>query len=297
MENINLEEALMHAKILLKDYSTKHEFHEYARSYLFTTEYINRYLAQNAFNKEKALTVVGSGDHVFNLVYHDVFNIDAFDINKLNYFTFWLKFALILNLSFKEFKTLEAYISKDAFLPYFLAFLDRSKSCMPKDVYLYFGSLVYFEYSLMYKSNGLKNLYLPSFSTLFASNSYLQNEEAYNELKSKLEKLNIRFYFEDVRTIPKIVSGEYDIVLLSNVSDYLGTIDNPLTYEEFRKYINSFLPLLNENGLIINYLYGLRHKHVIQNSLVTLDDLGRDNVVRFGYGFSNEGYYRVRKIA
>lgn len=292
--NCFFEDSLKHAKILLQNFSCIHEFSEYARGYIFTTEYINRYLRQNEFNNGKALTILASGDHVFNLVLYDVFDIDTIDINRLNYFTFWLKFAFILNLSFNEFKCLEKIISRDSYLPCFLEFLERSKSCMPLDVYLYFKKLVYFEYSLK-KYNGLRNLFLPVYHSLFPSNSYLQNEKLYNELKRKLEKLNIKMYFQDIKTVTNILKGNYDIALLSNVSDYLGTENEQLTLDGFNDYINSFLSLLNNDGLIINYLYGLRRKYVIQNSSITLNDLGKDNVIKLTNSFNSEGYYRVRK--
>lgn len=294
MTSVNLDDSLKHAKILLQDFSCIHEFSEYARSYLFTTEYINRYLKQNEFNKGRAVSLLASGDHIFNLALCDIYDIDTVDINRLNYFTFWLKFAFILNLSFSEFKSLEKIISRDSYLPYFLEFLERSKSCMPLDVYLYFKELVYFEYSLN-KSNGLRNLFLPAYHSLFPSNLYLQNEQIYNELKRKLEKLNIKMYFQDIKTIPNILKGNYDIALLSNVSDYLGTEERILTIDDFNDYINSFLSLLSSGGLLINYLYGLRHKYIIQNSSITLNDLGKDNVVKFTNIFNSEGYYRVRK--
>lgn len=286
---MNLDKSLKYAKKLLESYSHFHEFAEYSRSYLFTTEYINRYLRENSFNKDKALTILGSGDQIFNLVYLDVFNIDAFDINKLNYYNFYLKYAFILNLSFKEFKSLEHIISKDQYLPIFMNYLELCKNSMPFYVYRYYKELVYYEYSLN-KSNGLRNLYLPS-HTFFSSNLYLENENNYLKLQQKLKELKLRIYFDDISNIPKLVDGNYDLIILSNISDYLGS-DKPLTLEEFKNYINTFKELLKKDGLLINYLYGLRSKFVIQNSTVRLEDLEINNVVKF---WGNEGYLRIRK--
>ncbi len=86
------------------------------------------------------------------------------------------------------------------------------------------------------------------------------------------------------------LKGTYDIILLSNVGEYFGSINNPLTLEEYRTFINEYYGLLNDDGLLINYLYR-RGDRLFLNSNITISDI-KDNVIGIT---DNMGYLRVRK--
>ena len=66
MESIDLEKALASSKIFMKD-DYSFIFREYGVAYFSTTDFISDYLNNERYNKEKALTVLSSGDHVFSL--------------------------------------------------------------------------------------------------------------------------------------------------------------------------------------------------------------------------------------
>lgn len=290
---INYDEAIRQTRDILKEYSTYPDFQEYSKGYLFSTEYISRYLHEIPESATRALTVLSSGDHVFNLVSHGITNIDAFDINTLSYFTFWLKFAFILNLSYNQFIRLPKIIRKASAMATFFRYIEASKKDMPEDVYNYFWEAIRIASSLGV-SNGLFNLYLPAYSSLKPSNQYLKNEQEFMRLKSALRLLDINFYFGDAREIPDMLTGNYGAILLSNITDYLGSVGDELTIAKFREYINSFAKFLDDPGVIISYLYGLNSQELILDSTITLEQLGHENVRRLTR-FSGEGYYVYRR--
>lgn len=293
---INLEEAINQAQsFITSPVALQEEFKTYARGYLFTTEYIDQYLKQLKISKGKALTVLSSGDHIFNLLLRGVTNIDAFDINKLNYFTFYLKRAFILHLSFYEFKKLETYFSKDQYLPYVYEYLHRSKMDMPEEVFHYYESLIQYKYTKKERQNSLRGLYIPSRTSYIPSNTYLKKEASYMELRKKLEDLKLTLYFGDAREIPPNLESEYDIILLSNIADYIGSKSAPLEYEDFKKFIDSYFSLLNKEGVVVSYLYGLFYKYIIQNSHITKEQLGLHQIHKLSRGLRAEGYYAIHK--
>ena len=73
-------------------------FSKYQKVYCCTNENINGYMNKFNFdNKENALTVMASGDHVFNLACNDILYIDTFDTNILTeYYVLGIKRSAIL---------------------------------------------------------------------------------------------------------------------------------------------------------------------------------------------------------
>lgn len=71
--------------------------------YLWTNENVRGY--QNLFEgKKNVLSVLSSGDQIFNMLLKGVIKIDTFDNNGLTeYFTLGLKKAMILKYSYEEF--------------------------------------------------------------------------------------------------------------------------------------------------------------------------------------------------
>ena len=83
--NIDLEEALRASMDLIYGVHFFHGFKDYASTYFVTSECIKDYLKAHEFLKNRALTILSGGDQVFNLITSGVYEIDAFDSNKLTY--------------------------------------------------------------------------------------------------------------------------------------------------------------------------------------------------------------------
>lgn len=286
--DVNLEEALEQSKIIIGSLSNT-GFSEYSRGYLSTTENIGAYLNEVEFNKNRALTVLSSGDQVFNLMLKGVLEIDAFDINKLQYFVYCLKKAMIKELSLANFKKAMGDLALKNMTQDNQDLLNKLKLSMPPLVYEYFWQILEFlhhNYML-----GLVNIF-GSFVN-FSHNLYLASEDNYKKLQRMIEDIPVHLYFLDVKKVPYLVEGDYDIIILSNIADYLGKRDKLLTLEDFQKLISSYYNLLRQDGVLINYLYGINFNPVIRYSRISAFSLGYENI--FEVPTNDEGYYLVRK--
>lgn len=293
MRDINLEEAIFYSKEIIRhgDYYSGKRFRTYSKGFIGASENISFCLEHEKFDSDKALTILGGGDHVFNLIFRDVKEIDAIDVNKLEYFVFGLRKAMIENLTYTEF--MHSNIRFDNWCLDFLEqMLEKSKRSLTEDVYEYYRKI--FEFCK--KSGRLENLYYMVIGDLWKSyNIYLANEETYLDLRDKLKKVKINLYFEDARDLVKHLDKTYDLILLSNIADYLGNDNHCLTLEEFNSFIRTFYNLLNDKGLIINYLYGFKDEFLFKNSIITRKDIPNSNLVRLGE--TNQGFYRIRKLS
>jgi len=292
METINLEEAIASSRHLMGyDYSLI--FRKYSMSYFTTTEFISDYLGNEKFNTGSALTILASGDHVFSLALSGLQKINAFDINRLAYYVYYLKLAMLKKLPYDTFLKICYYFTYYSYRDEVKEMIDSLKSEMPEDVYEYFRRILEIDEK---ETGSIYNLFYEAvFDMLEVANPYLHSEDDYLMCRKRISDTEVNLYFGDARDIPDKVGGLYDIILLSNVADYLsGGI--PLRLDEFKNYIKKYYDLLNRDGLLINYLYGLKHKHVISDSLITKEDLGIDNIVLCSSDILNDqGYYRVRK--
>lgn len=288
--NINLDEAIEESIKMLYGYVSKQG---YTRNYFFTTERIKNYVIQSGKTTGKALVNLGSGDSVFNLAASGFCDIDVFDVNFLAYFNFYLKKAFILRYNCNEFNELSSkqfYLNSIRNFAYYLRSLEPH---MPKDVYLYYQTLVKELYAKSFGSNGLFPFYRNRWIFYnILNNMYATNFDTYEKTQKNLTNLNIRFFFEDARTLPNHLSSSYDFISLSNVSDYFGTKSKKLTTSEFRTYLRSYQKHLNSNGVLINYFYHLNQYYFIPNSLVTSSDLQDYHFQMLGV---NDGYILKRQ--
>ena len=68
--------------------------------YKFTNERLSSYLPLFDFKNKDIMTVVGSGDHLLNILLNDINTLECFDINKFAYYYLVLKNNIIV-LDFK----------------------------------------------------------------------------------------------------------------------------------------------------------------------------------------------------
>lgn len=217
METVNLKKSIARSKYLMK-YDSPLIFREYSKAYFSTTEFISSYLDKEEYNKDRALTVLSSGDHVFNLASKGIKEIDAFDINRLQYYVYYLKLAMLRKLSYQEFIKICKIFNYSFFRDDIIEMINSLKKEMPEDVYEYFRKIL----ELAEKEEGsIWNLFYNVYhNQLEIANSYLACENNYLETRKKITDTKVNLYFEDARKIPELVDASYDIIILSNISDY-----------------------------------------------------------------------------
>ena len=287
--NINLDEAIEESIKMLYGYVPKQG---YTRNYFYTTERIKSYLLASKKRNGKAISILGSGDQVLNMASLGINDFDVFDINYLTYFHFYLKRAFILNYGCNEFlefsqKNFYLYSIKN-----FAKYLKILEPYLPKDVFLYYQTLVNNLYSKSLICNGLLSLYRNNdifYNPL--NNMYANTFNRYEIAQDSLQDLKIRFHFLDARDLPEKLNDKYDLIILSNVVEYFGTEKELLNYEQFLKYLNSYQKLLNEDGVLINYFYHLDKNYAFPNSNITTHDLNDFPIRLLG---TNDGYLLKR---
>ena len=124
-------EELYKTKELIENYIKYHNAFS-NRVYSYTNENIKSYLNNFDFNdKNSALSVLSSGDYVFNLIHNGITSIDAFDSNYLTeFYSLGIKKAMILKYDYKDF--LHKYL--DLLLGYYSIY--KESIFIVKKVYL-----------------------------------------------------------------------------------------------------------------------------------------------------------------
>jgi len=257
MDKINLAEAITTSKKLimfgssLLNYGDERNYVKYAKSYLTTTENISRYLNSIELNGNKALSVLASGDQAFNLIYKGFSEIDTFDINHLTYFVFNLRRALFMGLDKKEAIKAHRIFGVSGHLEESLVILEKIKGFMPKEVYQYYSELL--EFAFTSGIFDLRNLFENGTKNLRNYNLYLDSNDAYREFQRGLEHASVSFNFGDVANLVENIVQKYDVIILSNIGDYL--LKNPnFNRAEYRSFLENYLKILQDRGTLVTFL-------------------------------------------
>lgn len=227
----------------------KSTFSEESGLYRFTNEDISSYF-EHLKNKDKVLTVIGSGNQVINGILAGTENFDVFDISIFSEYYLYLQLASVMALSKEEY--LEYYFSDDRDVLFCDDYYDRIRRFLPKKYRDFWDGLYMFDdgydiyNSLLFRSD----ICLKSFA--IKCNPYLQ-EDNYERVKSILKygNININSFVCDVTKVK--FDGSYDLVNLSNILPYNFSGDRIGNAIEFFK--ESFN--LTDNGEIINYVFNM----------------------------------------
>ena len=277
-----------------KIFSFGKSFAEYQKVYAFTNENIDGYMSNFILNdNDNVLSVLASGDHIFNLIYNGVSNIDTFDVNRLTEYYFYLKLAMLNSISYNEFINFidRVYNNDIEYENDMLLFIIKNMDIKYRK---------YYEEIIMYSNNIQKNndnklsllkmLLINTNNDYKYKNTYLLNEENYNKTKDNIPNLNFRFSCESCFNIKNIYNRKYDYIFLSNIIDYFyqqyGYFWNYQHLEEYYNYLDSILS--DKSVVLLDYLwkcYSVRNntikKNLITSSSVKIDDLINEEIITF----------------
>lgn len=245
-------------------------FNKLSQIYSFTTENIAGYFGYLDFENKNILTVAASGDHIINAFYEGAEKVYAFDINYLALIFTHLKLVALEQLEYEEFLQFfmineENDIEKNKSALNYTIYITKLKNYLSKDVakkwdniYQNFNNDGYelrnsYIFNNKYDSNNVK----------IDSNLYLQSELEYNTAKEKIKQKEIVLMnsnYKDINTLnlPNLIS--YDIVLMSNISDYIRNMYNIET-NYLEEYIKDIIKNLKnkENKIVCAYLYNIQN--------------------------------------
>ena len=232
-------------------------FSNLSKIYNMTTENIYGFLKDSDLKDKSVLTVTGSGDQMLNAYLLGAKNVTCFDINPNTFYHAKLKKTAVCNMSFGNFLAFFGIQNRRFPTPYGIydyRLFQQLKECLDVDTKAF--------YELLYDKcrNNFSNKIYYSFSDVLIKleqmNGYL-NKESYQELAEKLENKDVEFIESDVTKLKEKIDGrKYDMILLSNISDYIQRIypANPL--ENYRDLIVDLSECLNIGGTIqLGYIY------------------------------------------
>ena len=233
----------------------------YDMVYYWTNEDINGYLESSEVKPKSALTVLSSGDHLFNLVTLGAQDVDTFDSNKLTeFYALGFKRAMILKYTYPRFKRKMELIRNG-----FLRFEDVTELIkdlfpyMEKRHQLFFQELIDYTYKKKLPAKNIIDILARDEHDLWGyqlfGNNYLLNKESYDKLRACLANTNITFNSCDAINLKKEYNGKkYDAILLSNILDYFFRFSRySWTYHTILAYEKELETLLNKNGTLFLY--------------------------------------------
>ena len=294
-------EAIEFSKLMIEEQVNKGKvfvsgkpFMKYQKVYFSTNENIKDY-TKLVDLKGNALTVMASGDHALNLINIGVKNIDTFDTNYLTqYLCLGLKFAMINKYSYCEYiETFKKLVNINTSLEEVTSILENLLVYMDTKYRIYWKKIIDFNYRIQNKKSNINLIYMLfininniEFAKFY--NNYLENEEEYNKLKSRLNKANITFNNINAINIADYFNKEYDSILLSNILDYFNTVyekvNKKFDKDELNDYILKLKSLINENGTIfLKYIFryasdNYRIHNIFMNSNIKDTDLTRERI-------------------
>ncbi|MCI8544724.1 MAG: DUF3419 family protein [Bacilli bacterium] len=264
MEDIRIKMALglMHGKPL------KEKYGRYSKLYAFTTENIGGYYLQTSFLKKKVLTVCGSGDHVLNAILLGSNEIDTFDINILTYYFLKLKIAAVKTLSYTEF--LDYFLLENNLSAMNYKLFQKMKKELESEILTFWEAIyrgVEYDGRKLRDSSLFHNLYDTNEKKLM-SNPYLK-EENFTKLKGSINLSKVTFIESSLLNLKDKCKENYDLIFLSNISDYLNLMFSNNLLENYReKIVAPLTRKLNRNGkLYFIYQYDIGNERSIVDNI------------------------------
>ena len=207
---------------------------KYSAVYDFTNENVACLQYLYDFKGAKVLSIVGSGDQYFASILNGAKQVDLFDLNPTSYLYFLLKFYSIRELNYNEFY--DFFIKKDFINK---SVFEKLSKVLPKNVLEYYKYLVENRDNLqkIFKRDGINLLSRINQKYYFKTEKpvipYL-NVHNYYKLQLLLKKQEIpKFFNKDLFELEETIKGNYDILLLSNVFNYIK-----MDLFEYSKFLN-----------------------------------------------------------
>lgn len=233
----------------LNDESRK-RFSKYSKMYIMTTENIDGYYKYFDFNNKKVLVPTSSFDHALNAILKGAIEVDTFDINRLSFYMSNLKLAAVKSLTYDEF--IEFFLSDNSF-NYEL----YKKICkyLDNDVIEYFNE-IYKQFNYNGKSISNSYLFHHGHKNIIKDNTYLLGNN-YDFLKEKVKNTKVVFINTSILNLSKLINKKYDLIFLSNISDYAKNLFKGDYLKKYFNFIkNDIIKLLNKNGIVqLAYIY------------------------------------------
>ena len=214
-------------------------------------------------DREKQLSVIGSGDQIINSILLGAKEIDAFDISRFPKYFLDLKLAAIKLLSYEEY--VEFFFGKNVFDK---KNYNRIVDSLEGDSKIFWSLIA--NTRMFSKTPQPKEVYNSSLFTgeiipqrVIRLNPYLE-KESYNRLKHLIDEVRIHYITGNILHLGEKIKKDYDFVNLSNICMYQSesVLDTPYVKKDckFKSFIKNLR--LNRDGRVLNYLMGFKPRSV-----------------------------------
>ena len=196
---------------------------EYSYAYANTNENLSEIWTRFKFDDNvKALSVLASGDQIFDMILKGLRNVATFDCNRIaEYFTLGIKKTAIECLDYYQF--IEMF---DYFTYGFNYEMEKYViSCAPSEYKKFWEELFY-----ILKQKGRPAVSVFEFTEgdireVLLNNrcNYLMSNNNFKKLQENLKNADITFNYDNIKNISKNY-GKYDFIYISNIMDYFKEI-------------------------------------------------------------------------
>lgn len=225
----------------------KNIYHDTSFIFATTNEKISFY--EEFFqNKEKALSVIGSGDQILNLILSGCKNVAGFDISRFPKYFLELKKAGILTLTRGEFISFffDITYKKDEIYD---DMYWNMRNCLKEEDKNFWDSLLnYYDWSEITQST-LFSSQTVSLNSIMENNRYLEKQN-YEEMKKLVLISQIKYYTDNIQHLATIIKEKYDFINLSSIMYYI---------DHYKKLLPQ-LPLTENGGIALTYLYEVKEE-------------------------------------
>lgn len=252
MDYLELKSDISEASKLISRCWYSEAFSKHCGLYAFTNENLNGYLSKVIIKDKSVLTVATSGDYIFDCYLRGANVVKTFDINKLTLYYIELKQAAIKVLDYNEFISFFCRnIGTNNFNKNIYFKIRRE---LPEYAMIFWDALFDSFYGFEIRDS---NLFIHAEECYdFLRRSVLYFEPDYYEhlqktLRSKILFSENDFLNSNITNVHLKYDTNFDIVLLSNIADYVEEFYNKKTIIQFKSLIeNELSTILEDDGTI-----------------------------------------------
>ena len=249
-------------KYLLKNGKLDPDFGPYSKMYSMTTENIAGFLNNLDLKDKNVLSVAASGDQRINAYMLGAKNVTCFDINPLTKLQLNLKDTALKIVNFEKFINFFGIYS-GKYGSYY-KYLDKEifkeiKNDLDEDTFKFFDYIINGNQNI--GSHDIYQSFDNNLDLLKNMNNYL-TKDSFDLAKQVMSKKKIDFIESDIKALPdKLGDNKYDLILLSNISDYIHLMYEDKSLYYYRELIDALIEHLNLYGTIqVGYIYSNYHK-------------------------------------
>lgn len=236
--------------------SSNYSFQDQDPVYLFTNENACDTLrVLGGVDGKRVLTVGASGDHAFQAYHDGATHVDTFDINSAQNCVTELKTKMIKNLDYSKFMDFffeeREFFNQKIIKPLYRQFSPELMMFLAK--YIMYGTSMF-----RYRGATCAKYIEPNIS-------YIRTAQNYDALREKLPE-KIEFKHCGLGCVTSQFSGKYDVILLSNIFDYLYMDANMCREPRMKRFYDDILKpiaqqnLSQNNGCIcLHYMWNANH--------------------------------------